>query len=163
MVISFLRKALLWFIPMIMLFLIQHETLSKTNKSFMGKIQGYALPNTSNNLSAKKDKDIALLGVFASSDEPVSQPLYIKFAYTAFNKFYMGIVIYNDSDSDKDVVVTFELSGPRRGKEEDEVTIPKNSTYIAYIYDILGRPGIYTFTGGIKDNESSKMRFILEE
>lgn len=157
-------RTFVWCIPMIMLFSIQLETWSETHTGFSGKIQGYAIPNThtSGKKYAKKN-NVVLLGAFATSDEPTTQPIYLNFEYTTFNKFYLGVVVINTSNDKKDVVVTFELSGPRRGKEEEEITVPANSSYVAYIYDIIGRPGIYTFQGGIKDGESSKIKLLFEE
>jgi hypothetical protein len=75
----------------------------------------------------------------------------------------VGIVIINTSDRDKDVTVTFELSGIRSGKEDAEFTIPGESTFLAYIDDTLGRPGFYTYKAGIKNVGSSKITLMLTE
>lgn len=68
------------------------------------------------------------MGGFTTSDEPTLLPISLKFEYTTYKEFYMGIVIINDSGEDKDVTVRFELSGPGNGKEEEDITIPADYT-----------------------------------
>lgn len=155
-------KSFLLFIPILILFSVQPEVFSKIQKESLGEIQGYAIRNTNTYKKAKTD-NVVVMGAFASTEEPTTQPIPIKFKYITFENFYMGIAIINTADRDKDVTVTFELSGPRGGTEDADFTIPADSTYFAYIEDILGRPGFYTFKGGIKGVGSSKIKLLLTE
>ncbi len=149
--------------PILILFFLQPSlALSKTYNGTLSKIQGYAVPHTGNKKYAKKDI-IKLMGAFATLDIPTAQPISLKFEYTTFDKLYMGIAIVNYSGDDKDVTVTFELSGPRGGIETEDVTVPAASTYYAYIYDTLGRPGFYTFRGSVKDVGTSKITLFFTE
>ena len=155
--------AFLIFFPILILFSTQHEAFSKTDNEPLGEIQWYAVRNVNSaGKYAKSSSSIKLMGAFASSSEPASMPISLEFEYTTYKELYMGIVIVNDSGEDKDVTVRFELSGPRSGKEED-ITIPADFTYIAYIKDILGRTGFYTFKGSIKDVGSSKTTMSVME
>ena len=153
----------LLFFPFLILSSIQPEVFSKAYDEPLGKIQGYAIRNTNGSEKNAKSSSIKLMGAFASSSEPASMPISLEFEYTSYKELYMGIVIVNDSGEDKDVTVRFELSGPRSGKEEEDITIPADFTYIAYIKDILGRTGFYTFKGSIKDVGSSKITMSVME
>ncbi len=156
--------AFLLFFPILILFSIQHGAFSKTDNEPLGEIQWYAVRiNNNAGKYAKASSSIKLMGAFASSSEPESMPISLEFEYTTYKELYMGIVIVNDSGEDKDVTVRFELSGPRSGKEEEDITVPANFTYIAYIKDIFGRPDIYTFKGSIKDVGSSKIKMLFTE
>ena len=149
--------------PFFILFSIQHEVFSKTDNEPLGEIQWYAVRNDNSAGKYAKSSSIKLMGAFASSSEPASMPISLEFEYTSYKELYMGIVIVNDSGEDKDVTVRFELSGPRSGKEEEDITIPADFTYIAYIKDIFGRTGFYTFKGSIKDVGSSKITMSVLE
>ena len=155
--------AFLLFFPFLILSSIQAEVFSKAYDEPLGKIQGYAIRNTNSNEKYATAGDIVLMGAFATSDEPVSLPISLEFEFSTYKEFYMGIVIINDSGDDKDITVRFELTGPRGGKEEEDITVPANFTYIAYIKDIFGRPDIYTFKGSIKDVGSSKIKMLFTE
>ncbi len=156
--------AFLIFFPILILFSTQHEAFSKRDNEPLGEIQWYAVRNdNSAGKYAKSSSSIKLMGAFASSSEPASMPISLEFEYTTYKELYMGIVIVNDSGEDKDVTVRFELSGPRSGKEEEDITIPADFTYIAYIKDILGRTGFYTFKGSIRDVGSSKITMSVME
>lgn len=157
-------RAFLLFFPFLILSSIQPDVSSKTYDEPMGKILGYAIRNTNNNGKyASSSSDIVLMGAFASSDEPTTQPISLKFEYTTFDKFYVGVVIINNSGADKDVTVIFELSGPRSGKEEEDFTIPADYTYFAYIYDGLSRPGFYTYKISVKGAGSAKIKLLFTE
>ncbi len=158
-----IHKIFLFSIPVLTSFFLQSTLLfGEIQEGSLTKIQGYAIHNTDNKKNAKGDI-IKLMGAFATSDLPVSQPISLKFEYTTFEKLYMGVVIINYSGNDKDVTVTFRLSGPRGGVEKEVITIPASSTYYAYIYDTLGRPGFYTFQGGVKDIGSLKVTMLFTE
>lgn len=156
-------RAFLLFFPLLILSSIQPEAFSKTHDDPLGKIQWYAIRNTNSNGKYAKSSNIILMGAFTTSDEPTALPISLEFEYTTYKEFYMGIVIINNSGEDKDVTVTFELSGPRSGKEKEDITIPADFSYIAYIKDIFGRPGFYTFKGSIKDIGSSKIKMLFTE
>lgn len=153
----------LLFFPFLVLSSLQQEAFSKTHDESLGKIQWRAVRNTNSNEKYAKAGDIVLMGAFATSDEPASLPISLEFEFSTYKEFYMGIVIINDSGDDKDITVRFELTGPRGGKEEEDITVPANFTYIAYIKDIFGRPDIYTFKGSIKDVGSSKIKMLFTE
>jgi len=152
-------KAFFLSIPILILFSIQSEVFSKTGEEFRWKIQGYAFKNA--NVKSTKSRSITVMGAFATSDEPTEEPIPLKFEFPTFSKYYVGIVIINNSSADKDVTVTFELFGSRNGKEDAEFTVPGESTFLAYIDDTLGRPGFYTYKVGIKDLGSSKITLML--
>ena len=156
-------RAFLLVFPFLILSSIQHEAFSKTHDEPLGKIQWHAVRNANSNEKYATAGDIVLMGAFATSDEPVSLPISLEFEFSTYKEFYMGIVIINDSGDDKDITVRFELTGPRGGKEEEDITVPANFTYIAYIKDIFGRPDIYTFKGSIKDVGSSKIKMLFTE
>ena len=143
--------AFLLFFPFLILSSLQQEAFSKTHDESLGKIRWHAIRNANSNEKYATAGDIVLMGAFATSDEPVSLPISLEFEFSTYKEFYMGIVIINDSGDDKDITVRFELTGPRGGKEEEDITVPANFTYIAYIKDIFGRPDIYTFKGRIKE------------
>lgn len=149
--------------PFLILSSMQPEVFSKAYDEPLGKIQGFAVKNDNSAGKYAKSSSIKLMGAFASSSEPASMPISLEFEYTTYKELYMGIVIVNDSGEDKDVTVRFELSGPRSGKEEEDITIPADFTYIAYIKDIFGRTGFYTFKGSIKDVGSSKITMSVTE
>jgi hypothetical protein len=134
----------------------------KTGGESRWNIQGYAFKN---NAISKKTKSNALvvMGAFATAEEPTTEPIPLTHKYPTFSRFYVGVVIVNNSDRDKDVTVTFELFGIRSGKEEAEFTIPGKSTFLAYIDDTLGRAGFYTYRAGLKNSESSKITLMLED
>ncbi|OHB43856.1 MAG: hypothetical protein A2069_07055 [Planctomycetes bacterium GWB2_41_19] len=155
--------AFLLFFPFLILSSLQQEAFSKTHDESLGKIQWHAIRNANSNEKYATAGDIVLMGAFATSDEPVSLPISLEFEFSTYKEFYMGIVIINDSGDDKDITVRFELTGPRGGKEEEDITVPANFTYIAYIKDIFGRPDIYTFKGSIKDVGSSKIKMLFTE
>ena len=155
--------AFLFFSTFLILSLIQPEAFSKTYNEPLGEIQWYAVRNDNSAGKYAKSSSIKLMGAFASSSEPGSIPISLEFEYTAYKELYMGIVIVNDSGEDKDVTVRFEVSGQRSGKEEEDITIPADFTYIAYIKDIFGRTGFYTFKGSIKDVGSSKITMSVME
>lgn len=149
--------------PLLVLSSIQSAVFSKAYDEPLGKIQGYAFRNTNGNEKYAKSNNIVLMGAFASSDEPTTQPIPLKFEYTTFDKFYVGVVIVNNSGKDKDVTVIFELSGQRSGKEEEYFTIPADYTYFAYIYDGLSRPGFYTYKISAKGAGSAKIKLLFTE
>lgn len=156
-------KILLPFMSVLTLFFLQPSLVfSEIREGSLGRIQGHAIHNANNRRYAIKD-NIKLMGAFATLDLPVSQPISLKFEYTTFDKLYMGVVIINYSGNDKDVAVTFELSGPRGGVEKEVITIPASSTYYAYIYDTLGRPGFYTFRGEVEGVGGLKIRMLFTE
>ena len=155
--------AFLLFFPFLILSSLQQEAFSKTHDESLGKIQWHAIRNANSNEKYATAGDIVLMGAFATSDEPVSLPISLEFEFSTYKEFYMGIVIINDSGDDKDITVRFELTGPRNGKEEEDITVLANFTYIAYIKDIFGRPDIYTFKGSIKDVGSSKIKMLFTE
>lgn len=158
-----IHKIFLLFIPVFILFFLPSPLVfSEIQEGSLGKIQGYVVHNSNNRKYAIRD-NIKLMGAFATADLPVSQPISLKFEYTTFDKLYMGVVIINYSGNDKDVTVTFELSGPRGGVEKEDITIPASSTYYAYIYDTLGRPGFYTFRGDVEGIGSLKIRMLFTE
>lgn len=136
-------------------------TFGKTQKETLWNIRGYAIRNTI--VKSTRSEPMAVLGAFATTEEPTTEPIPLTYEYPTFTKFYVGIVIINMSDRDKDVTVTFELSGIRSGKEDAEFTIPGESTFLAYIDDTLGRPGFYTYKAGIKNGGSSKITLMLTE
>ena len=148
-------RAFLLVFPFLILSSIRHEAFGKTHDDPLGKIQWHAVRNANSNEKYAKAGDIILMGAFATSDEPTSLPISLEFEFSTYKEFYMGIVIINDSGDDKDITVRFELTGPRNGKEEEDITVLANFTYIAYIKDIFGRPDLYTFKGSIKDVGSS--------
>ena len=156
-------RAFLLVFPFLILSSIQHEAFSKTHDEPLGKIQWHAVRNANSNEKYAKAGDIILMGAFATSDEPTSLPISLEFEFSTYKEFYMGIVIINDSGDDKDITVRFELTGPRNGKEEEDITVLANFTYIAYIKDIFGRPDLYTFKGSIKDVGSSKIKMLFTE
>ncbi|MBI2470768.1 MAG: hypothetical protein HYV59_05935 [Planctomycetes bacterium] len=156
-------RAFLLFFTFLILSSLQQEAFSKTHDEPLGKIQWRAVRNTNSNEKYAKSSDIILMGAFATSEEPTSLPISLEFEFSTYKEFYMGIVIINDSGDDKDITVRFELTGPRGGKEEEDMTVPANYTYIAYIKDIFGRPDIYTFKGSIKDVGSSKIKMLFTE
>ena len=158
-----LFRSFLLFIPILIMSFIQPEVFSKTHDEHLGKIQGYAIRNTNNNEKYATSSDIVLMGAFATSDEPTTQPIPLKFGYTTFDKFYVGVAIVNDSGEDKDVIVVFELSGLRSGKEQEDFTIPADSTYFAYIYDGLSRAGYYTYKISVKGAGSAKIKLLFTE
>jgi hypothetical protein len=135
---------------------------SKTDEEPRWNIRGYALKNTANIKNTKSDS-LVVMGAFATADEPTTEPIPLKHEYSTFSRFYVGIVIVNTSDRDKDATVTFELSGLRSGKEDAKFTIPGESTFLAYIDDTLGRPGFYTYKVGIKNSGNSKITVMLGE
>lgn len=153
----------LLFFPFLILSSLQQEAFSKTHGESLGKIQWHAVRNTNSNEKYAKAGDVVLMGAFATSSEPTLLPISLEFEFSTYEDFYMGIVIINDSGDDKDITVRFELSGPRSGKEEEDITVPANFTYIAYIKDILGRPDLYTFKGSIKDVGSAKLKMLFTE
>lgn len=155
-------KVFLLSISVLFLFSLQSEVFSKTGEGSRWNIQGYALKNTAISKNTKSDS-LVVMGAFATSDEPTAEPIPLKYEYPTFSRFYIGIVIVNNSDRDKDVIVTFELSGIRSGKEDAEFTIPGESTFLAYIDDTLGRPGFYTYKVGVKNSGSSKITLMLED
>lgn len=144
------------------LFSLQSEVFSKTSEESRWNIQGYALKNTANIKNTQSDS-LVVMGAFATADEPTAEPIPLKYEYPTFSRFYVGIVIVNNSNRDKDVTVTFELSGIRNGKEDAAFTIPGESTFLAYIDDTLGRSGFYTYKVGIKNSGSSKITLMLTE
>ncbi|HHT9137464.1 MAG TPA: hypothetical protein ACFYEK_09510 [Candidatus Wunengus sp. YC60] len=158
-------RAFLLFFPFLILSSLQQEAFSKTHDESLGKIQWCAVRNTKSNekYATATSSDIILMGAFATSTEPTSLPISLEFEFSTYKEFYMGIVIINDSGNDKDITARFELTGPRGGKEEEDITVPANYTYIAYIKDIFGRPDIYTFKGSIKDVGSSKIKMLFTE
>lgn len=155
-------KVFLLSISVLFLLSLQSEVFSKTGKESRWNIQGYALKNTANTKNTKSDS-LVVMGAFATTDEPTTEPIPLKYEYSTFSRFYVGIVIVNNSDRDKDVTVTFELSGLRSGKEDAEFTIPRETTFLAYIDDTLGRPGFYTYKVGVKNSGSSKITLMLED
>lgn len=156
--------AFMLFIPLFILSSLPRNAFCGIADEPLGKIQWHAIENPHYHAkSAKSDDDIVLMGAFASTSEPTSLPLSLEFEFLTYEQFYMGIVIFNDSGEDKDITVRFELSGPRSGKEQEDVTLPANYAYIAYIKDVFGRPGYYTFKGSIKDVGSSKIRMSFTE
>lgn len=156
-------RAFLLVFPFLILSSIRHEAFGKTHDDPLGKIQWHAVRNANSNEKYAKAGDIILMGAFATSDEPTSLPISLEFEFSTYKEFYMGIVIINDSGDDKDITVRFELTGPRGGKEEEDITVLANFTYIAYIKDIFGRPDLYTFKGSIKDVGSSKIKMLFTE
>lgn len=136
-------------------------TFGKTQKETLWNIRGYAIRNTI--IKSTRSEPMAVLGAFATTEEPTTEPIPLTYEYPTFTKFYVGVVIINTSDRDKDVKVTFELSGIRSGKEDAEFTIPGESTFLAFIDDTLGRPGFYTYKAGIKNGGSSKITLMLTE
>ncbi|MFN3532272.1 MAG: hypothetical protein ACK41Q_07140 [Candidatus Brocadia sp.] len=155
-------KVFLLSILVLFLFSLQSEVFSKTGEGSRWNIQGHALKNTANTKNTKSDS-LVVMGTFATADEPTTEPIPLKYEYPTFSRFYVGIVIVNNSDRDKDVTVTFELFGVRNGKEDAEFTVPGESTFLAYIDDTLGRPGFYTYKVGIKNSGSSKITLMLTE
>ncbi|MBM4056536.1 MAG: hypothetical protein FJ264_18095 [Planctomycetes bacterium] len=153
----------LLFFPFLILSSLQQEAFSKTHDEPLGKIQWHAIENPAHNAKYAKAGDIVLMGAFATTTEPTSLPISLEFEFSTYKEFYMGIVVINDSGDDKDITVRFELAGPRSGKEEEDITVPANFTYIAYIKDIFGRPDLYTFKGSIKDVGSSKIKMLFTE
>ncbi len=125
-------------------------------------IQGYARKNTATVKSTKTDS-MVVMGAFATAEEPTAEPIPLLYEYPTFSRFYVGIVIINNSDRDKDVTVTFELSGLRSGKENAEFAVPGESTFLAYIDDTLGRPGFYTYKIGVKNSGSSRITLMLTD
>ena len=156
-------RAFLLFFPLLILSSIQPEAFSKTHDDPLGKIQWYAVRNTKSSEKYATSSDIVLMGAFATSDEPTTQPIPLKFEYTTFDKFYVGVAIINDSGEDKDVTVVFELSGLRSGKEQEDFTMPADYTYFAYIYDGLSRPGYYTYKISVKGAGSAKIKLLFTE
>lgn len=152
-----------FFVSMLILLLFPIEPIafSKTQEEPLWNIRGYAMRNSSTNSS--QSDPMVVMGAFATAEEPTTEPIPLTYQYPTFSKFYVGIVIINTRDKDKDVKVTFELSGIRTGKEDAEFTIPGESTFLAYIDDTLGRPGFYTYKVGIKNVGSSKINLMLTE
>lgn len=130
----------------------------------IGKIQGFAIGHETSSKYAKADS-LYIMGAFATSDDPttLTQSIPLKFDYKVFDKFYVGVAITNDSGNDYDVTVTFEISGPRNGKEEDYFTIPADSTYYAYIYDSQSRPGFYSYKMAVEKAGSAKIKLQFSE
>lgn len=141
---------------------LQSEVFGKTGEEFRWNIHGYARKNTAALKSAKSDS-MVVMGAFATAEEPTTEPIPLVYEYPTFSRFYVGIAIINNSDRDKDVTVTFELSGLRSGKEDAEFTVPGESTFLAYIDDTLGRPGFYTYKIGVKNSGSSKITVMLTD
>lgn len=133
----------------------------KTLKETSWNIRGYAMRNSI--IKSSQSDPMVVMGAFATTEEPTTEPIPLSYEYPTFSRFYVGIVIINSSDRDKDVTVTFELSGIRSGKEDAEFTIPGESTFLAYIDDTLGRPGFYTYKAGIKNVGSSKITLMMTE
>lgn len=151
----------LLFFPVFILTSFQQEAFCEPLEESLGKIQWHAITNAKSNRKYAKSEKIVLMGAFTTSEEPAALPISLDFEYETYKEFYMGIVIVNNSGSDKDIRVTFELSGPRSGKEKEDVTLPADYTYIAYIKDVFGRPGFYTFTGSVKDVGSSTVKMLF--
>lgn len=149
-------------ISVILSFLLQPEVFCKTGEGSRWNIQGYALKNVAPKKNSKSDA-LVILGAFASVNEPTTEPVLLTYEFPTFSRFYVGTVIVNTSDKDKDVTITFELSGLRSGKEDAAFTIPRESTFFAYIDDTLGRTGFYTYKIGIKNQNSSKITLMLTE
>lgn len=126
------------------------------------RIQGFAVWNE-NAVEKTGTKNVELMGAFATSDAPSSQPILLSFEFVTFQTLYMGVVIINSDDKDRDVEVVFDISGPVNIREKKEITVPANTTYYAYIEDIFSRPGFYTFKGSIRGGGSSKIRILLTE
>ncbi|MDN3513398.1 MAG: hypothetical protein NG747_03245 [Candidatus Brocadia sp.] len=158
---SVIDKAIILSIPFLILLSIQSAVFSKTGDESLWRIQGYALKNA--NVKTTKSNTITVMGTFATSEEPTTIPVPLAFEFPTFSKFYVGVAIINTSSSDKDVTVTFALSGARSGKEDAEFTVPGGSTFLAYIDDTLGRPGFYVYKVGVKDLGSSKITLMLTE
>ncbi len=155
-------KVFLLSISVLFLFSLQSEVFGKIGKGSRWNIRGYAIKNVAISKNTKSDF-LVVMGAFATSDEPTAEPIPLKYEYPTFSRFYVGIVIVNNSNRDKDVTVTFELSGIRSGKEDAEFTIPRESTFLAYIDDTLGRPGFYTYKVGVKNSGSSKITLMMED
>lgn len=151
------------FFLLFIVFSFQQKAFSGMRDGPLGKIQWHAIENPAHNAKYAKAGDIVLMGAFATTTEPTSLPISLEFEFSTYKEFYMGIVVINDSGDDKDITVRFELAGPRSGKEEEDITVPANFTYIAYIKDIFGRPDLYTFKGSIKDVGSSKIKMLFTE
>ncbi|TVM00500.1 MAG: hypothetical protein CV087_14140 [Candidatus Brocadia sp. WS118] len=149
-------------ISVILSFLLHPEVFCKPREESRWNIQGYALKNMAPKKNSKSDA-IVIMGAFASVDEPTTELIPLTYEYPTFSRFYVGIVIMNTSDKDKDVTVTFELFGIRSGKEDAEFTIPGESTFLAYIDDTLGRAGFYTYKIGLKNLDSSKITLRMTE
>ncbi len=155
-------KVLLLSIAVVFLSSVQSEVFSKIDEASRWNIQGYARKNTATIKNAKADS-LVVMGAFATAEEPTTEPISLIYEYPTFSRFYVGIVIVNTSDRDKDATVVFGLSGLRSGKEEVVFTIPGESTFLAYIDDTLGRPGFYTYKVGVKNLGSSKITLMLED
>jgi len=156
-------RAFLLFFPFLILSLIQPEAFSKTYNEPLGEIQWYAVRNENSGGKYAKSSNIKLMGAFASSDEPTTQPISLKFEYTVSDKLYVGVAIVNDSGEDKDITVIFDVFGPRSGKEEEDFTIPADYTYFAYIYESPYRPGFYTYKISVKGAGSAKIKLLFTE
>lgn len=155
-------KILFLSISVVLSFWLQSEVLGKTGEEPHWNIQGYAFKNSAPQKNSKSGA-LVIMGTFSSVDEPTTEPILLTYEFPTFSRFYVGIVIVNTHAKDKDVTVTFELSGLRSGKEDAEFTIPGESTFLAYIDDTLGRPGFYTYKIGIKNLNSSKITLMLTE
>ena len=155
------RKVFLLSMLILLLFPMNPIAFGKTQKETLWNIRGYAIRNSI--IKSSQSDPIVVMGAFATAEEPTTEPIPLTYEYPTFSKFYVGIVVINTSDRDKDVTVTFELSGIRSGKEDAEFTIPGESTFLAYIDDTLGRPGFYTYKTGIKNVGSSKITLMLTE
>ncbi len=126
------------------------------------RIKGFAVWNE-NTTEKTSTKNVELMGAFATSDAPSSQPIPLTFEFATFQALYMGVVIINSADKDRDVEIVFNISGPVNIREKQEITVPANTTYYAYIEDIFSRPGFYTFKGSIRGGGSSRIRVLLTE
>lgn len=157
-----LYRVFLLSISFVFLCSLQSEVFSKTDGESRWNIRGYALKNTAA-IKSTKSGSMVVMGAFATAEEPTAEPIPLIFEFPTFSRFYVGIVIINNSDKDKDVTVTFELSGIRNGKENAEFTVPEESTFLAYIDDTLGRTGFYTYKIGIKNVGSSNITLMLTE
>lgn len=154
----------LWFLStsVILSFLLHPDVFCETGEANRWNIQGYALKNIAPQKKSKSNS-VIIMGAFASTDEPTTEPIPLTYEFSTFSKFYVGVVIVNPSDKDKNITVTFELSGIRNGKENAEFTIPGKSTFLAYIDDTLGRMGFYTYKIGIKNLNSATITLMLTE
>ena len=63
------------FFPFLIPVFQQPEVFSKAYDEPLGKIQGYAIRNTNGSEKYAKSSNIVLMGAFASSDEPTTQPI----------------------------------------------------------------------------------------
>ncbi|MBE7444620.1 MAG: hypothetical protein HS132_05010 [Planctomycetia bacterium] len=146
---------ILFFSPM------EPRVFGETQKETLWNIRGHAIRNTITKSS--QSKPMVIMGAFSTTEEPTTEPIPLTYEYPTFSKFYVGIVVINTGERDKDITVTFELSGIRSGKEDAEFTIPRESTFLAYINDTLARPGFYTYKASIKNVGSSKITLMLTE